>query len=646
MGWLQQLVKTYDGCAGAEQFTKDPLQPISHTPQQTHIEIVLDAKGFFQSARIIGKQEDKREISIPATAASAGRSGKNPSPHPLCDKIQYIASDYATKGGGKPALHVEYLKLLAAWCESPYAHHKAQAVLNYVRRGTVINDLVKEKLLHLDADGKLLTKWRSEDKKPKIFELLPLKDGAQDQGGAIVRWHVAIHNDRQPAVWLDPELQSAWIAFNATLIQGKGLCMATGQANVVLTTNHPKRIRHSADQAKLISANDKSGFTFRGRFTDDSGDQACGIGYDASQKAHLALRWLIGRQAFRNDDQVVVSWAVNGEGIPDPLADTFTLFGLESASVEAVYRGDAGQSYALALKQKIAGYRNRLSPSANVIVMALDAATPGRMAVTFYREFGGAEFLDRVEAWHERFGWHQNFGKERKFTGAPAPRDIAEAAYGQRVDERLRKACVERLLPCIVDGYPLPRDLMETATRRASNRIGLKQQKKDPGGLWGQWEKCLGIACALFKGHYWERNYKMALEQERTSRDYLYGRLLALAEKIEGHALYLAKEERDTTAARLMQRFSDHPHSTWRNIELALLPYKSRLRSRSPGYLHKLEQQIDQIVVQFSTGDFIDDRKLTGEFLLGYHCQRAKLNEPKNTIPSETNAETKTEETT
>jgi CRISPR-associated protein Csd1 len=637
MGWLQRLVETYDACAGADQFAKNPLPPISHTPQQAHIEIVLDAQGNFRRACIVQKEE----TLIPATEESAGRVGTKPPSHPLCDKIQYVAADYPAKGGTKPSFHAEYIELLGAWCESPFAHTKAQAVLDYVRRGSVVADLVKEKLLYLGSDGKLLMQWEGEGPKPEIFRLLTATKGEQDQGNAFVRWHVEIPGDRHPAVWDDPKLQLAWVQFNASQMRRKGLCMATGQADAALAASHPKRLRHAGDGAKLISSNDASGFTFRGRFTDDSGDQACGIGYDASQKAHLALRWLIGRQAFRNGDQVVVSWAVGGETIPDPLNDTFALFGLESAPAEVAYRGDAGQSYALTLKQKIAGYRTRLSPSANVVIMALDAATPGRMAITFYREFGGAEFLDRVEAWHERFAWHQNFGKERKFTGAPAPRDIAEAAYGPRVDERLRKACVERLLPCIVDSQPMPRDLVESVYRRVTRRVGLE--------IW-EWEKTLGIACALFRGYNHQLKqgkFAMALEPDRNTRDYLFGRLLAIAEHLEQRALFYGGEKRDTHAAKLMQRFADHPCATWRQIELALRPSKSRLKGRSPGYLHQLEQQIDQIVDLFQTSDFIDDRKLTGEFLLGYHCQRAKLNEPKeNIISSETNAETETEETT
>jgi CRISPR-associated protein Csd1 len=245
------------------------------------------------------------------------------------------------------------------------------------------------------------------------------------------------------------------------------------------------------------------------------------------------------------------------------------------------------------------------------------------LAITFYREFGGAEFLDRVEAWHEQFAWHQNFGKDRKFIGAPAPRGIAEAAYGPHVDERLRKACVERLLPCLVDGQPLPRDLVDQTFRRTTRRVGLE--------VW-DWERTLGVACALFRGYQHQLTqgkFTMALEADRNTRDYLFGRLLAYAERIEERGLHLAGEKRDTHAAKLMQRFADHPSSTWRQINGLLGSSKSRLRSRSPGYLHQLEQQIDQIFTRFQGADFISDRKLTAEFLLGYHCQRACLNAPK-----------------
>ena len=116
----------------------------------------------------------------------------------------------------------------------------------------------------------------------------------------------------------------------------------------------------------------------------------------------------------------------------------------------------------------------------------------------------------------------------------------------------------------------------------------------------------------------------MALEQDRRSRDSLYGRLLAIADSIESYALSLGEENRDTTAARLMQRFADRPASTWRNIAMALRPYMTRLRSRekSAGFLVNREKLLDEVTDSFQGTDFTNDARLTGEFLLGYHCQR------------------------
>jgi CRISPR-associated protein Csd1 len=332
---------------------------------------------------------------------------------------------------------------------------------------------------------------------------------------------------------------------------------------------------------------------------------------------------LIAKQAYHDkaSGQVFVTWAIGGQPIPDPLANTEKIFSEmpQELEPEPQYTGDAGQHFALRLKKLIAGYSTRLGRTDGIVVMGLDSASPGRMAITFYRELNGTEFLERVLAWHQECAWYQNFSKQLQFIGAPAPKDIAEAAYGKQVKgisgEKLRNATVERLLPCIVDGRPIPRDLVRTCVRRVCNRVGSTK--------W-EWEKCLGVACALYKGLHKEESYQMSLEEERTSRDYLFGRLLALAEHLEQRALYVAGEKRDSNAEKLMQRFADRPSSTWRNIEIALAPYKARLRVKRPGTLRLLQEELDAVTCKFRPGDFNDD-KLSGEFLLGYHCQRAAL---------------------
>ncbi|NTW88108.1 MAG: type I-C CRISPR-associated protein Cas8c/Csd1 [Desulfobulbaceae bacterium] len=620
MGWMQKLFETYEQCAGNEPSGSEKLLPISHSVQQAHLEITIDAKGVFMHAKIVKKEE----TVIPVTEDSAGRTGRKCAPHPLCDKVQYCAADYQSRfGGEKPSFYDSYEKQLSNWCKSDYSHPKAQAVLAYIRKGHVVGDLVGEGLLHIDQHEKLFTEWTGEEPVPEIFKLLATNpdNGKRDQGNAFIRWNVIEEGDPCIAVWEDRSLQKAWINYDSSTDGHRDLCMVIGTQQFI-TGNHPKRIRHAGDGAKLISANDGSGYTFRGRFTDGTGRQACGVSKVVSQKAHYALRWLINRQGFKNNEQVIVAWAISGQEIPDPFENTFSLFSKSesfiSHQVHERHQTDVGQAFALRLCRALAGYRSQLDDSDGIVVMGMDSATPGRMAVTFYRELQVSDFLNRIQVWHERFAWHQLSSKGISYIGTPSPRDIVEAAYGNRIDDKLRKSINECLLPCIIDQLPMPRYLVNSVVRRSCNRQSFSSVL--------EWEKTLGIACALHKGLFNENSYDMTLEKNRNTPDYLYGRLLAIAENIEEYALNLSGEKRETTAARYMQRFADRPFSTWKNIELALSPYKTRFYAseKSLGFLKNRQRLIDEVVCSFNEGDFSreNDRPLNGEFLLGFHCQR------------------------
>jgi CRISPR-associated protein Csd1 len=626
MSWIQKLYDTYEQCAGTPQSAEADraLLPICHITQNAHIEIAVDGQGNFLRATVL----PKIKTILPATEKSMTGRTSGVAPYPLSEKIQYCAKDYPKHGGKKKSHFSAYSALLSSWCESSFSHPKVKAVSAYVGKGTVVADLVREKILYIGDDGFLLTSWPADIPAPALFKNLAKSGSIQDQGDAMVRWRVEVPGDPVSATWDDKSLMDAWIRFDTGRESARGLCLVVGK-ETTLAKLHPSRLRHGGDGAKLISSNDTSGFTFRGRFID--ADQACGVGFDVTHKAHNALRWLIARQAYQSGDQTIVAWAVSGKRIPDPFKNSHELFGIETVppEVEPVFQGDAGQAFGRRLARLIAGYRAGLGSTNEIVVMGLDSATDGRLAITFYRELAGSEFLERVQSWHGSVAWHQHYSKEISFVGAPSPREIAEAAYGRRLDDKLRKATVERLLPCIIDGQTIPRDLMESTIRRACNRAGLEP--------W-EWEKNLGIACALFTGYFAERRYQMALEPNRTTRDYLYGRLLAIAEHIEGRALHVAGEKRETNAGKLMQRFADRPYSTWRTIELSLGPYKTRLRAKRPSFLNEMGRQLDEVIGAFQEQDFTDERRLTGEFLLGYHCQRQALwAKPENGTDEEAN---------
>lgn len=641
MNWIQNLYETYENCqsmigAGVDD-NEVPLLPICHTTQKAQIEIILNGEGNFRRARVLPR--DKSRTIIPCTEKSAGRTSGEAA-HPLCDKLQYIAADYQLFGGDKDSYHESYLDMFTKWVQSG-APERVHLIYEYVRQGTVVSDLVNHKILFVGEDNKLyLQRPWEKDKNAglDIFDLLPGRIDPKTnkigpwQADAFVRWKVEIFDDsEESAVWNNQEILQSWIEYYSATKEMKSLCYVTGEENFS-ADQHPAKMRNDGDKAKIISSNDTSGYTFRGRFIVP--EQAATVGFKITQKAHSALRWLIARQGYNKDGLAIVAWAKSGAPVPQPTDSTDSLLAGNAPTEESPY-GNTAQELAIRLKKRIAGYGKEIGSTEKIVVMALDSATTGRLAITYYRDLTGSDFLQRIDHWHDSCAWLHRYGEAKDpqsgktkrnvlFVGAPAPTDIAEAAYGSRLDEKLRKATVARLLPCIVDGLPIPRDLVESVVRRASNRVGIKNpdDKKYYGDEEYTWKKTLSIACALFSKHKeGKEKYEMSLDPNRKTRDYLYGRLLALADSLEEWALNEAGENRQTNAARLMQRFAERPYSTWRTIELALTPYKARLGGKSK----KRQQMIDEVIASFDPDDFTRDKRLSGEFLLGYHSQREFL---------------------
>lgn len=665
MSWIHKLYETYEAAQGnslLDNQGRRPL-PVGHISAAVHIEVTLNAAGDFVTARVIDKTE--AQTCIPCTVHSGSRSGSKPPPHPLADKLQYVAGDFRAFGGkvtrgflktpDQP--HKDYVDGLCRWVEA-FPHPKLKAILAYTERGCLIADLRDRapRVIPFSQGGSFLLKADRKDKEQwPIWKAVGSERTPQD---AVVRWQVELTpGDPNVGTWNDPDLLQGWSDYYPSLLPS-GLCIVTGKP-VPLTPKHPRGIRNSADGAKLISSNDDGGFTFRGRFTDNEGTQACVVGYDASEKAHSALRWLIGRQAYHHGDQVFVAWAVSGKDIPAPFGGLDDWKSWDDDAPEEAARipeeattdhsRDLGQIYACRLNKFMAGYGDIDDPTEDIVIMGLDSATTGRMAITYYRELKGSEFLQRLRNWHSALAWPQTYfpkSQEEKKTKsvpittafAPSPQAIAEATWGGREeadadntkkkrsqsDDKAIAATIERLIPCIIDGTPIPNDVVVSCFRKAVKHP--QTTKKAP--LY-RWEATLDVACSVFKGaqlRLEKDEYAMSLETERTSRDYLFGRLLAVFENIEQKALKLSNEERSTNAERLFQHFVDRPASSWLNLEKAVRPYLIRLKSRAPDFLINREKQLNEIAFLLrQVDDGTRDSPLGPEFLLGYRCQTRAL---------------------
>lgn len=678
MSWMQKLYRTYNEIeknANLSNLEKEKLAPLWHSPQTAHIQITLDGDGKFLGARVLN---DKPIIMLPVTESSEGRTS-GLAPHALADSLQYIAKDLGltyqkeviteiegkngkkkkTKSKHEDLIFNLYTEQLDKWCAA-IDNKKVLSIQKYVHKGTVLADLIKEKVIPVDDNGELLTNWierENKDKqKPELFNVLTKEQGKFEIRKALVVWSVQIPGDFVPETCKDKEVQKSWGNYYQQTLKSQ-FCTITGNEQKI-RESHPAKLLYSGDKAKLISSNDKEGFTYLGRF--EEANQATTISAEVSHKAHAALRWLIDRQTTaRNNEQVTVAWAISGKPIPSPMKDISTeldwtdidnwdISAVENPDEAAVQRlpenseaspdwsVNIGRAAAQIIKKKLHGYQAELKAHEQISLIMLDSATPGRMALTYYQEFLPADYFANLDAWIDDFSWYQRYSIEqpnakksdkKKTLWAfvpPSPYSIAEAVYGKSLSDTLKKQLYARLLPVIAGGtsVPIPEDLVRQSFQAACNPNGCEN--------W-EWQRNIGVACALYKGwrarHYdlsQRRTYPMSLDTENRSRDYLYGRLIAQAESMEWYALYLQNGKktptRATNAERYFQQFAQRPYSTWRNLASEkLVPYQNYLTSQGKDFY---KQAIGEIMELFQRDDYVCNDKLSGEFLLGYHCQK------------------------
>lgn len=129
------------------------------------------------------------------------------------------------------------------------------------------------------------------------------------------------------------------------------------------------------------------------------------------------------------------------------------------------------------------------------------------------------------------------------------------------------------------------------------------------------WRRDFEIACSLWKKHYIDETRKqhrqedvitMYLEPNRDDRDYLYGRLLALADNFEESVLRKqGVKDRPTNAIKLMSNFTAKPYTTWGTLWKQLTPY---LKSANGGSWFRNEA--DDVMALFKEGDFEDNTNI------------------------------------
>lgn len=620
MSWVNELIDLYeinrDKIGVIEYRGENPyvLLPPFHTTVTAQITVTIDQDGNFVTAQQVDSN-DKFTI-IPITEKSGSRTaGKEP--HPLCDNLKYLAGDYAKYYEEDGSCHELYISQLKEWAESEYCHEKVKAIYSYLKKGTLIFDLVAHRILKLNEQNQL-------DEQENIQGIPQAKAFVR----FIVRSSNADFSELKPdECWKDKTLQDCYINYVRSQEKEKELCYLTGNIEAV-SYLHSKKIRNEGDGAKLISANDSQNFTYRGRFA--SKEEAFAIGHESSQKVHNALKWIIRKQGKTFDTLVIVTWESNLLSMPGWYEDTEAITSKYDWGDEEEIVSDGNGITAENFYRALQGYEKGVENTSSMILLGFDAATSGRLAMVEEMTLASARYLENVRKWHEDCSWIHEKWKDKKriqFSGMVGVKDIADILFGieskggltiaDTNGKKLYAEVAKRILPCIWNGSRIPYDYVNRAVLKASTPLAYKERKN--------WERVLTLACSLVKKNRNERygeEWNVALDKKQKDRNYLYGRLLAVADRIEYRTYDDKDKARVTNAKRYMSTFSQRPFETWKVIEESIQPYMNKLQIAERRFY---ENVLNDIYELFDADSFQDNKKLDGLYLLGFHSQAYDL---------------------
>lgn len=578
MSLMMRCIETYDAmehlagkCVNEEK--KEALAPVGHKLADATIEITVDDEGNFVRA-----QNVEKKAVIPCSEESAGRTGTKKSAHPLCDYLGYVSSFYNEKK------HKVYIDELRKWVESKYSSKIIQAIYQYVTQNSIYEDLLRNGV-----------KIKSE------------KD--------FVIWRVVGFGDESGSVCENETLHKLYQAYYlSNKNDNLDFCMATG--NLAITTT--KHINVSKfGKAKLISSNDAYGFTYKGRFLD--GREACSIGYEASQKAHNALNWVLANEGIHLGNRICVAWNPQGKIIPKiqlPIA------------VQCKQAKPEASTYKNELRKKVFAYSKSFLKGEQVVIAMFDAANPGRLAVTYYNEMPGISLVKKLEKWDEttlfksidRGAFVPSLYKYVAFSyGIYRTKNSNDAGMFE-MDEKIQNKQMQRLIACRIDNKMFPIDILKRLVINSSNLGAYDRNTRN---------QILHTTCSAIRKYYIDKlqeDISMALEKEKKNRSYQYGRLLAVLEKIEQDTYDKKETMRETNAIRLQQRFVQKPLETSEQIvrKLKQAYYRKLKKSAIADY----EKLIEEILCVISECEELElEKSLDEMYLIGYYLQKQDLQE-------------------
>lgn len=201
----------------------------------------------------------------------------------------------------------------------------------------------------------------------------------------------------------------------------------------------------------------------------------------------------------------------------------------------------------------------------------------------------------------------------------PPIRSIYQIVKAVSASDKWSANLIQSIVESIVENKPYPHSLQQACLKQIRHGK-LCKDKKD-----------LELGAAILKAYINRKKQQkfitMSLDPNQTNKAYLAGRLFALFENIQQHAL--GKDLNRTIRDAYYSTASSTPRTVFGRLDALSKVHLSKLRKEKPGLAFTREKQLEEIYDLVTGGDpkfpahfTLDDQSI---FAVGYYHQRVEL---------------------
>ena len=611
MSLLTALLDSYDyalenDMVGKPDHFGNILLPMYYNSMKSNgkniIELLLSKESDLLEARLLPEGET---IQFPVTEDSVARSS-GVAPHPLVDSASYVIQDE----GKRSVAYIEQMESWLAYDDNDFV----RIIHDFLIQPDVL-DAVMQKV----KDSEENEAEKAKKNGPAIdFEKVFFTFSVENYDGL-----------KNVSVSENSDLQARYKAYVEYLnandpSKEKIICNLSGKQDYLCIKHQP--LMGTARLVSQITANDEN---WRGRFT--VADQNIKLGMETSQKIHLMAKYLLSGKETRRwlgEQANMVSWFSND--FSNAVAfDPSKSAEMPAGIFEKLLAGQKEKSDVPAIADEMTenivksftNGKQLFSDDATYYIAIFDKISNGRVATKYFRALSASRLKENLVAWQEKYHWRGYSKENRDKVFTPSPRRMVLAAYGVERDGFLEiskkdflKNQYQNILTALVEGRSMPENFEKA--------LGVNiRHRQNYDNTWMEVKFC-ALAVLKDKGGFKDA----MLNRENTDRSYLFGRLLALFERMEA-GTFGEKEERSTNAEKMWTSYTNHPATMMMRLRTLLKPYERKMATseQNRGLYFKLSRDISEVTNMLHDNYDMDsaevNRPLDYGFIFGYEAQ-------------------------